>query len=120
MTTKLTGSITRRDGSANLYYRRGLPRKVRHRFGGKAEVWRSLGTPDAKEAAARALKVGFDLQRIIDGALSSTPLSSKDFSELAHRFYNEELETYEQRRRALPTATEREEAEAKLFSTDFN
>ncbi len=46
--------ITKRNGSSNLYARIYIPDDLRRAAGGKAEVWRSLGTASMKEAKLKA------------------------------------------------------------------
>ncbi|WP_300533674.1 site-specific integrase [uncultured Mameliella sp.] len=46
--------ITKRNGSGNLYARIYIPDDLKRAAGGKAEVWRSLGTSSMKEAKLKA------------------------------------------------------------------
>ena len=94
------------------YVRVRIPEDVQHAFGGRTEVWRSLGTSDERAAKRLGVQKLAELQndwqriRIHAPAPETIPprdLTENDISRHAAALYESELRLDERRRENLPT-----------------
>lgn len=110
----LASNIARRAGSASYYGRLGVPKDLQPILG-RRELWKSLGTKDAREAKARVAAVlarwhaEFAELRRRQEARPATP---DDLQAETWTHYRDELERHHDERCALPTAAEIEAAKA--------
>src|SRR5437764_818034 len=54
--------------TGGLYYRKAIPPRARHLFGGKVEVRRSLGTRDPRQARVRYAEIAHEVEARIAAA----------------------------------------------------
>ncbi|MER2263895.1 site-specific integrase [Methylobacterium oxalidis] len=115
----LASNIARRAGSASYYARLGVPKDLQPILG-RRELWKSLGTKDAREAKARVATVlaqwhdeFAELRRRRD----ARPATADDIQAEVWAHYRDELEQHDIVRRHLPTAAEIGKARSAAVTT---
>ena len=78
--------------TGGLYYRKVIPPRARHLFGGKVEVRRSLGTRDPRQARVRYAEIAHEVEARI-AAASAPPRAAthEQLCALAGEWYRRKL-----------------------------
>ena len=109
-------NVVRRRGSLNYYARATIPKELRAAFG-RREIWKSLGTPDRKEAIARSYAVFADIERQFAIARRRKKPGPDDLSRAVMNFEWLELEGDLAERRKWLTEREFNDEEARIYKS---
>lgn len=96
-------NVCRRNGSSSYYARISIPLDLIEAFNGKKERWKSLGTPNGKEAKRLARPVLDAWEREFALVRARQTLSEQDLQEAVWQRYVELTDADEAFRRSLPT-----------------
>lgn len=100
-------NVVRRKGSANYYARCAVPRDLQQRMGKpgkpKKELWKSLGTSDAREAKRLARPVMDEWERLFEDRRQVRKLTEGELQNAIWRRYLELINADERFRTTLPT-----------------
>src|SRR3954449_8208206 len=78
--------------TGGLYYRKVVPPRARHLFGGKVEVRRSLGTRDPRQARVRYAEIAREVEaRIAAASAPPAPATHEQLCALAGEWYRRKL-----------------------------
>src|SRR3954471_16489197 len=78
--------------TGGLYYRKVIPPRARHLFGGKVEVRRSLGTRDPRQARLRYAEIAHEVEaRIAAAGAPPGPASHEQLGAPAGEWYRRKL-----------------------------
>ena len=78
--------------TGGLYYRKVIPPRARHLFGGKVEVRRSLGTRDPRQARLRYAEIAHEVEaRIAAASAPPRAASHEQLCALAGEWYRRKL-----------------------------
>src|SRR3954466_11112347 len=78
--------------TGGLYYRKVIPPRARHLFGGKVEVRRSLGTRDPRQAPVRCAEIPHKVEATIAAASAPPgPATHEQLCALAGEWYRPKL-----------------------------
>ena len=78
--------------TGGLYYRKVIPPRARHLFGGKVEVRRSLGTRDPRQARVRYAEIAHEVEaRIAAASAPPRAASHEQLCALAGEWYRRKL-----------------------------
>src|SRR4051794_40773692 len=109
----ISTNIAKRAGSAVYYARLGVPPDLQP-FMKKRELWKSLGTRDAREAREKVLPVLMQWRGEFAELRKRREPSPADLQEAVWSRYEDELERDRRTRSTLPTAATIEKAKSKL------
>lgn len=103
----LPSYVTKRNGSKNFYARMAVPRDLQARMGppGKPrkDLWKSLGTSDAREARRLAGPILNEWSRLFEGMRQNRELSEAELQAAIWRRYMQIITSDERYRQTVPS-----------------
>ncbi len=106
-------------GRSNYYYRFTFPRKLRHYFSGRVQLWRALRTDDVIEARKQADQWDLRVQRVlIDLKLQGEKMTKAEIDNLVARWLETSLDEAEDHRAVCGSVTDQYRDDVTLILSD--